>query len=248
MSKKISQDALELVTLPDKNIPMNTFLRRLKYFSFGFIPSLIIVIFFFGARGCSWLPANRVKGSVIDRVIVVSEKNQKSIQKLGLDANTLATFISDAKVNFDKSSTKSNPKIYHFSKDGKSVYFALPKDSYVAEIVNATKNVMQVNLTTEGLGALLLFPVENDLVYVDTNKRLTCQQNALGMIQNKQFFEAIKKNGKLDFQKSRLLSNPKTHYLYFENQQGVRIGANTLWYKDKIDIIRLDLPKNNECK
>jgi len=227
---------------------MDTFLRRLKYFSFGFIPSLIIVIFFFGARGCSWLPANRVKGSVIERVIVVSEKNKKSIQNLGLNAQTLAGFITDAKVNFDKSSTKSNPKIYHFTKDGKSVFFTLPKDSYVAEITKATKNVTQVNLTSEGFGTFLLFPKEKDLVYVDTNARLTCQQSALGMIQNKQFFEAIKKNGKLDFQKSRLLSNPKTHYLRFENQQDVKIGANTLWYKDRIDIIRLDLPKTINCQ
>lgn len=226
---------------------MDTFLRRLKFFSFGFIPSLIIVIFFFGARGCSWLPANRVKGSVIDRVVVVSEKNQKSIEKLGLNAGNLAQFISDAKVNFDKSSTKSNPKIYHFSKDGKSVYFALPKDSYVAEIIKASKEVMQVNLTSEGLGKLLLFPKEQDLVYLDTNERLTCQQGALGMIQNKQFFAAIKKNGKLDFGKSRLLTNPKTHYLRFVNQQGVEIGANTLWYKDRIDILRLDLSKSVGC-
>jgi len=206
---------------------MNTFLRRLKFFSFGFIPSLIIVIFFFGARGCSWLPSNRVKGSVIDRVVVVSEKNEKSIEKLGLNASNLAQFISDAKVNFDKSSTKSNPKIYHFSKDGKSVYFALPKDSYVVEIVKASQNVMKVNLSNEGLGKLLLFPKEQDLVYLDTNERLTCQQGALGMIQNKQFFQAIKKNGKLDFEKSRLLSNPKTHYLRFVNQQGIVIGANS---------------------
>lgn len=226
---------------------MNNFLRRLKYFSFGFIPSLIIVIFFFGARGCSWLPQNRVKGSVIDRVVVVSEKNEKSIQKLGLNSSNLAQFISDAEVNFDKSSTKSNPKIYHFSKDGKSVYFALPKDSYVAEIVNATQDVMKVNLTSQGLGKLVLFPKEKDLVYLDTNERLTCQQGALGMIQNKQFFDAIKKNGKLDFEKSRLLSNPKTHYLRFVNQQGVEIGANTLWYKDRIDIIRLDLAKKVDC-
>ncbi len=227
---------------------MNTFLRRLKYFSFGFIPSLIIVIFFFGARGCSWLPSNRVKGSVIDRVVVVSEKNEKSIEKLGLNSSNLAQFISDAKVNFDKSSTKSNPKIYHFSKDGKSVYFALPKDSYVVEIVKATQDVMNVNLSSEGLGKLLLFPKEQDLVYLDTNERLTCQQGALGMIQNKQFFQAIKKNGKLDFEKSRLLSNPKTHYLRFVNQQGIAIGANSLWYKDRIDIIRLDLSKKVDCK
>ena len=167
---------------------MNTFLRRLKYFSFGFIPSLIIVIFFFGARGCSWLPANRVKGSVIDRVLVVSEKNQKSIEKLGLNQQNLAEFISDAKVNFDKSSTHSNPKIYHF-----------------------------------------------------------CQQDALGMLQDKLFYSAIKKSGKLDFSKSRLLANPKTHYLVFKNQQGIEIGANTLWYKDRIDIIRLDLKKSIDC-
>lgn len=226
---------------------MNNFLRRLKYFSFGFIPGLIILFFFFGARGCSWLPANRVKGSVIDRVVVVSEKNEKAIHQLGLNATNLARFITEAKVSFDKSSTKSNPKIYHFSKDGKSVYFVLPKDSYVAEISKASKDVMQVNLTSSGLGTLLLFPKEKDLVYVDTNQRLTCQQSALGMIQNKQFFEAIKQNGKLDFEKSRLLSNPKTHYLHFVNQKGIMIGANTLWYKDRIDIIRLDLSKKVDC-
>ena len=68
------------------------------------------------------------------------------------------------------------------------------------------------------------------------------------VIKNKQFFEAIKQNGKLDFEKSRLLSNPKTHYLRFVNQKGITIGANTLWYKDRIDIIRLDLSEKVNCK
>ena len=51
-----------------------TFLRRLVYYLIGFGIGLIMVIFFFQNRGCSWLPENKVKETIL-RKIIISEKH-----------------------------------------------------------------------------------------------------------------------------------------------------------------------------
>ena len=125
---------------------MNAFLRRLKYFSFGFIPGTIIVILFFQNRGCSWLPDNRVKGAILERVLVVNEKNEKVLKSLGINNDGLEGFVNGGSVDFDKSSTHSNPKIYIVENNGKSLYFVMPNESFVSELVPITQKLNEVKL------------------------------------------------------------------------------------------------------
>ena len=227
---------------------MSAFLRRLKYFSFGFIPGTIIVILFFQNRGCSWLPDNRVKGAILERVLVVNEQNEKEFKSLGINNDGLEGFVNGGSVDFDKSSTHSNPKIYLVENNGKSLYFLLPKESFVSELVPITQNLKEVKLSKEGKGVLLKFPTANEFLYVDTNRVLTCKQQELGMIQNSVILNKVKSKGFFDFKKSSLTAKRKLHYFVFPDKLNRGdVGLQTLWYKEKMDVIGIDLPFDSEC-
>ena len=62
----------------------SSFIRRLKYYGIGFGIGLIFVFIFFQNRGCSWLPGNRVKNTVLERVMVVNDETAKAFAKKGL--------------------------------------------------------------------------------------------------------------------------------------------------------------------
>ncbi len=227
---------------------MSAFFRRLKYFSFGFIPGTIIVILFFQNRGCSWLPDNRVKGAILERVLVVNELNEKEFKLLGINNEGVESFVNGGSVDFDKSSTHSNPKIYLVENNGKSLYFVMPKESFVTELVPITQKLKEVKLSKEGKGVFLAFPKANEFLYVDTNRVLTCKQEELGMIQNSVILKKVIKTGYFDFKKSNLLAKRKLHYFAFpDKMKRGDIGLQALWYKDKMDVIGIDLPFDSNC-
>ena len=68
---------------------MDSIFRRLKYYGIGFGAGLVFVIFFFQNRGCSWLPDNRVKNSILDRVLVLPETESVQMKKYGLTKKDL---------------------------------------------------------------------------------------------------------------------------------------------------------------
>jgi hypothetical protein len=59
---------------------MEGFFKRLKYYGTGLLIGLIFVTFFMRGRGCSWLPENRLKTSLFERIIVLSEENKKNFR------------------------------------------------------------------------------------------------------------------------------------------------------------------------
>ena len=71
---------------------MKTFLKRLKYYGLGFGIGTVFLFFFFENRGCSWMPSNRVKSNVIERLLVTS-KSDKQILKLFNSKNSFNSFI-----------------------------------------------------------------------------------------------------------------------------------------------------------
>lgn len=54
-------------------------------------------------RGCSWLPENRLKTSLFERIIVLSEENQKKLLDLNLSEKELVKALIDGDVKFTKS-------------------------------------------------------------------------------------------------------------------------------------------------
>lgn len=217
---------------------MESFVRRLKYYGIGFGIGLIFVFVFFQNRGCSWLPSNRVKNSFLDRLIVVPVDEMDVLKAKGLTEKDLVQVLNDGEVNFTESKKEGNPQVYSMEKEFKGkgklkFYFSLPKESFISEIHFSEKSAKDVDNTTEGLGEIIHFPKDNDLVFVDSQSLLKKAE----LKDTKQILRLIKLNGMIDFEATNLKATPKPeHLIIFKDNKGRRIGAKAVWYKNKIDI------------
>jgi hypothetical protein len=226
---------------------MNTIWRRLKYYGIGFGLGLIFLIFFFQNRGCTWLPSNRIKNTILDRVIVVSEKTKQDMEGLNLSSEDIIQVLNDGDVEFKKSDKNSDDKVYLIEKEGRSYLFTLPKESYIAELFIG-KDAFNVKTSEVGRGKIIHLPNDENMVYPDSTQYVTCQQEELGLADPKAIYKLIKETGEIDFGKTNLSVKPKPeHYMYFV-KEGDTIGFEAIWYKNKINITSFDLPFENPCK
>ena len=233
---------------------MESIFKRLKYYGIGFGIGLIFVIFFFQNRGCSWLPDNRVKNSILDRVLVLPDSEKALLEQYKITKKDLCLVLNDGKVLFNESQTKGNPKVYVVEKEiegnGKmKFYFTLASESFISEIHFSAKNSKNSKNSTKGQGDLISFPLDDNLVFPDSSKLVTCQQDFLKLVNPKDILKSLKKIGQIDFSKSNLLAKPKPeHYLTFKDKKGDKIGCNVIWYKNKLNITRFDIPFENDCE
>jgi len=228
---------------------MTTFLNRLKVYGIGFGIGLVFVFFFFQNRGCSWLPGNRVKNAILDRVIVVSDEEAALLKSKGITNKEIIALLNEGKVDFEKSKKDTESKIYYLANGATAVYFTLPSESFIAEVKAAGQPVSKIKNTTEGLGRFIHFPKDDDLIFADTLAKMTCQQEQIGMIQSRMILKSLQQNGTIDFAKTHFNVTPKAEqYINFNDPKGRRIGANAVWYKNKITLHTLDLPFQDTCR
>ncbi|TNE53763.1 MAG: hypothetical protein EP338_09550 [Bacteroidetes bacterium] len=228
---------------------MSSFLRRLKYYGIGFGLGLVFVFFFFQNRGCSWLPSNRVKNAILDRVITISDEEQKKLTSLGITDQKIIDLLNDGEVDFGKSKKKGKMKIYQLSREETKLYFTLPEECFISEVRVADQKSSKIKSTTQGTGRFIHFPKDESLVFVDTNRQLACQLEKMGYINQKRILKSLKKNGKIDFERSNFREKPKALvYLYFDDQSGKKTGAESIWYKNKINIRSFDLADSTLCR
>lgn len=228
---------------------MDKFITRLKYYGIGFAIGMVFVFFFFQNRGCSWLPANRVKNAILDRVITLSDEQNTLLNKKGISKTDIIALLNDGEVDFEKSKRDGALKIYHLSNAKTELYFLLPKEAFTSEIKVVSKPVSQIKPSEKGTGSLLRFPNDNDLVFVDTTSLLNCQLGELGFINQRLILAQLKKAGKINFEKSNLYADPKPIVaLEFPDKKGQIIKGKAIWYKNKINIFSLSLPFESACK
>ncbi|MCE3295863.1 MAG: hypothetical protein K0R65_1577 [Crocinitomicaceae bacterium] len=228
---------------------MNKFINRLKYYGIGFGMGLVFVFFFFQNRGCSWLPSNRVKNSILDRVIVIADSEQQALKSKGVNEDAIIELLNTGSVEYDKSVKEGKTKIYLLYNDKHRLFFTLPQDNYISEVKLANKDVSKITNSTEGFGTLVHFPNDKNLIHVDSSKILTCQQEALGFINQQLILKNLKKAGKIDFAKTFYFKKPRpTVYLTYPDSKKNTIGSNTIWYKNKITIKSFDIPFETNCK
>lgn len=232
---------------------MDSFLRRLKYYGLGFGMGLIFVIFFFQNRGCSWWPSNRVKNSIIERLIVVSEKQDSLMKVKNISKKDFINALNVGDVNFSESKKNGDFKVYAFDVDVKGknerLYFSLPKESFISEVFVSAKDAHSIKETKKGTGKIYNYPNESNLVYVDTTNLLSCQLLQIELKDLKKLQKQIKKTATIDFENSHFNHYPKPEVrLVFDDLKGRKIGANTIWYKNKINISALFLPFENDCE
>lgn len=228
---------------------MKTFFDRLKIYAIGFGIGMVFVFFFFQNRGCSWLPDNRVKNSILDRVIVVQADVEGQLKQKGINRERIMALLNDGSVDFSKSKKDGQFKIYLVAKDDIKLYFTLPNESFISEVRLANVAVNSVKNSTKGTGKLIHFPKDDELVFADTSRLVSCQQQAFGMIENRKILKSLKANGIIDFEKSDFKLKPKAlQYLFFNDKKGRTIGATAVWYKNKISIDHFELPFETDCQ
>lgn len=226
---------------------MSTFWRRFKYFLGGFIPGCIIVILFFQNRGCSWLPDNRVRGAILDKIIVVDSTQQLLLNKEGITQKGIKAFVEGCEVDFKKSDVKKDTKVYLISNNGRSIYVLLPKNSFIAELKSVSDNNAK-SLTAKGKGYLWKTPANPDFVYIKTDGELNCKQRELGLKSNKAFYNRLRKSGEFDFGLSEFTGSENIHYFTVADLKGRgEVGVKSVWYKEKMDIRKLILPFESDC-
>ena len=231
---------------------MKSFLRRLKFYGIGFGIGLVFVFFFFQNRGCTWLPSNRVKNSILDRVIVVSKQHEAALLKHGISKDEVIGFLNDGDVEFGRSKKKGNPQVYSLTSelDGKTVelWFTLPANSFISEVQWPAGKVYYAGNTTQGTGEMIHFPNVRSLVFLGDDKYFLCQQDKLGLISTQVIFERLKKTGHIDFGKSRLNATPKAqHYIWFTTAPGKQVASETVWKKGHIEMSRFILADSLNC-
>ncbi|MDX2361131.1 MAG: DUF4258 domain-containing protein [Crocinitomicaceae bacterium] len=225
---------------------MENFLRRLKFYGVGFGFGMIFLFFFFQNRGCSWLPGNRVKNSILDRVLVVSDVTASIMEERGLGTDDIVAVLNDGDVDFDASDKEGDSKVYIVERDGVNYAFTLPYESFISEVfIDAEANNLAPS--TEGYGDIIRFPADDNIVFPDTLDHMKCQQDSLDLEDPKEILRLLKENGKIDFAKSNLSERPKPmHYLVF-TRDGEEIGAKVIWYKTKLKILVFEGENVPDC-
>jgi hypothetical protein len=225
---------------------MESLKRRLKYYGIGFGFGIIFLVFFFQNRGCSWLPGNRVKNSIMDRLIVVSEDTQKKMDEKGLSTEDLVMVLNDGDVDFGQSEKDKKSKVYILEKEGVKFAFTLPYESFISEAFVGVKNA-EITPTKSGYGDILHFPADEHLVFPDSTDLMTCQQDKLGLISPKKILDLLNESGKIDFAKSDFTVRPKPiHYLVF-TKDDKEVGAKVIWYKNKLNITSFEAEGLEDC-
>ncbi|PHR26277.1 MAG: hypothetical protein COA38_15290 [Fluviicola sp.] len=223
-----------------------SFMRRLKFYGVGFGLGLVFVFFFFQNRGCSWLPGNRVKNTILERVMVISDETAEAFEKKGVTEEDVVAALNDGSVLFGESNKNKESKVYVIEYEGNKFLYTLPYESFITE-VKLGGDALKTKTTDVGMGTIYRFPVDKNLVYLDSSKVLKCQIDQLNLKDAKAIFSKIKKSGKIDFERTDLTVRPKPeHYIVF-TQDSVRVVAKTIWYKDKLEILSFDFPSEVKC-
>ncbi len=225
---------------------MKSTLRRLKFYGIGLGLGTLFVIFFFQNRGCSWLPSNRVKNTILDRILVIDNDTEEEMLKMNISTDDVVQVLNDGNILFNKSDKNHEHKCYIIEKNGVTYAYTLPEESFISQVFVNVKNQVK-KTSTSGKGRLIHFPMDENLVYVDTTQLLLCQQKQLGLKNPQDILKCLIDNGRIDFDKSNLSIRPKAeHYLVFDFENK-KIGANFIWYKSKINLIAFDFKGSEEC-
>ena len=231
---------------------MTNLYRRLLYYGIGFGIGLVCVFFFFNNRGCSWLPENRVKEMVNERLIYIADSNLNILENLKIKEEELSSFLVNAEVIFSKSEKTRNPQIYHLegrtdSNDKFVCQIVLHKDALTCELVPNQFSAKNTKPTTNGLAKPIHFPTKKNLFYSDSSAHTICQRKALGIEEDSTLHALFLKNGRINISQTDLTKKPKPSYaMVFTADQGEEVTIFATYFKEKARIYKFTFD-NDQC-
>ena len=226
---------------------MENFFKRLKLYGIGFGIGLFCVFVFFKNRGCSWLPENKVKESILQRIIYIHTEDSLNFTKMKLGSSEVKKMIDNGSVVFSESKKKGDPRAYVMScvtPKGKKInwIFTLPDGSFVSELkINSNEIIPSINKvrnSINGKGIPIYFPKNDELFYFGEKENLKKQLKNLGFLKSKDLQTKLEKNSYINFEKTKFDGQNSTHFLENENFE-----IEATWYKEKITIKRLSEKK-----
>lgn len=223
---------------------MEKFTRRLKYYGVGFGLGLVFVFFFFRNRGCTWLPENRVKNTIMSRVLVVSEESKSAFQQKGINVDSLIYVLDDGDVDFSQSDKDGESKTYLISKSGVDYSFFLPYESFVAEVYLGKPDA---EWTSKGMGDVLNVPLDSTMIYVDSSWQKNCLMKELGYENARKMWDAFPENAKINFDQTDFTARPKPEHHFVMKSDSIEFTFKSIWYKTKINIESIEVPYETEC-
>lgn len=179
------------------------------------------------------------------KVLVVSDENQRVFDQHQLSDSMLVSFLNDGSVSFGSSKKQGNPKVYKITKEvnGKEMelWFSMPENAFVAEVVWPKGSIQKFENTTSGLGRMIHFPNVENFVFLKDNSVLDEQLKKLGVKDGQYLQFLMKKNGLIDFSKSNLKAEPSPEqYVLLPRQGGDTLKARTVWFKEHIEFYRFE--------
>ena len=220
---------------------MKSILNRFKFYAVGFIIGLIFVVFFFQNRGCSWLPSNRVKNTLLDKVLVLPDSEVEKIASQNLNEADLISFLEDGDINFRVSLKDHStfPKVYVFEKEIHEellrLQFSIFEDSYIAIIhfLGETEEPQRYQ-ELDGFGNFIRIPRDTSLVYIDKSDYTQCKASNLNVADKDEIANLLKNNGRINFSKSNLLLPKAEHFISYHENDTTTINAKTIWFESRI--------------
>ena len=178
--------------------------------------------------------------------MVVSDETLESFDKKGITKEDVVEALNTGSVAFGESNKNNESKVYVIEHEGNKFLYTLPYESFITE-VRLGGDAMKTETSSEGLGTIWRFPVDDNLVYLDSSKVLACQLDQLGLEDAKALYGKIKESGKISFERTDLAVRPKPeHYIVF-SQDSIEVAAKTIWYKDKLEVLSFDFPAASNC-
>ena len=231
---------------------MTNLYRRILYYGVGFGIGLVCVFFFFNNRGCSWLPENRVKEMVTERLIYIADSNLNILENLKIKEEELSAFLMNADVIFSKSEKTSNPQIYHLegptdSNDKFVCQIVLHKDALTCELVPNQFSAKNTKPTKKGLAKPIHLPPKKNLFYSDSSAHTICQRKALGIEEDSTLRALFLKNGRINISQTDLTQKPKPSYaMVVTTDQGEEVTFFATYFKEKARIYKFTFD-NDQC-
>jgi hypothetical protein len=220
---------------------MKGFWKRLRFYLVGFGIGLVFVFFFFQNRGCAWTPQNRVKNTILDKVIVAQQDEMDQMEKNNITKEILYEFMAQGDVNFSESLKDQGvyPKVYIIEREVENilqrVQFSIYEDSYVSVVHYLEKEEKpQRYENLKGEGTFLRLPKDSALVYIDKSDFVQCKARGLASKNQDDLTSSMKSTGKIIFDKSDLMLPKAEQYITFKQNDTLEVEAKTIWYESRI--------------
>ncbi|RYM34699.1 hypothetical protein ERX46_04815 [Brumimicrobium glaciale] len=226
--------------------------KRLRYYLIGFLIGTIFVSILFKDRGCSWTPANRVKNSIQDKIIVFPEDQIVSLKALGLNKDNIYKFLVNGDVDFSNSLKDKFPKVYIIEENDsidKRLQFSLYEDSYIT-IVHALKKEEKPQRYEhlDGWGEMIRLPKDSALVFIDKSNYSQCKARGLATKDQQEIIKAMKTTGRVDFSKSDLMLTKAVQQIQFIQNDTLEVNAKTIWFESRITFKDFDWDYKLDCE